>query len=112
MIDLKLSTYYKAIKGSLVTEKTTILTEEKNTYTFEVDAKSNKKMIKNAIKEIFNVEVESVNTLIRRNKRKRMKGKMSKKNKPTCSINKKTSAKKVAYVTLKSGFEISLANNN
>ena len=56
--------------------------------------------------------MESVNTLIRRNDRKRLKGRMTKKNKPTCSINKKTSAKKVAYVTLKSGFKISLANNN
>ncbi len=45
----------------------------RNWYTFEVAPSANKTEIKIAIQQIFNVRVESVNTLNRQGKRKRTK---------------------------------------
>ena len=44
---------------------------ERNTYTFLVDERANKTEIKEAIQKIWNVQVLSVNTLMRRGKVKR-----------------------------------------
>jgi large subunit ribosomal protein L23 len=44
---------------------------ERNTYTFLVDQRANKTEIKEAIQKIWNVQVVSVNTLMRRGKVKR-----------------------------------------
>jgi large subunit ribosomal protein L23 len=44
---------------------------EHNTYTFLVDPRANKTEIKEAIQKIWNVQVLSVNTLMRRGKVKR-----------------------------------------
>jgi large subunit ribosomal protein L23 len=44
---------------------------ERNTYTFLVDERANKTEIKEAIQKIWNVQVVSVNTLMRRGKVKR-----------------------------------------
>ena len=44
---------------------------ERNTYTFLVDPRANKTEIKEAIQKIWNVQVVSVNTLMRRGKVKR-----------------------------------------
>jgi large subunit ribosomal protein L23 len=44
---------------------------ERNSYTFLVDERANKTEIKEAIQKIWNVQVLSVNTLIRRGKVKR-----------------------------------------
>lgn len=55
----------------LVTERTTELMEQ-NKYTFIVDRKSNKIDIKRAIEEIFGVQVESVNTLNFKGKKRRL----------------------------------------
>jgi len=44
---------------------------ERNTYTFLVDPRANKTEIKEAIQKIWNVQVLSVNTLMRRGKVKR-----------------------------------------
>ena len=44
---------------------------ERNTYTFLVDQRANKTEIKEAIQKIWNVQVLSVNTLMRRGKVKR-----------------------------------------
>ena len=44
---------------------------ERNTYTFLVDDRANKTEIKEAIQKIWNVQVLSVNTLMRRGKVKR-----------------------------------------
>ena len=51
------------IKGMIITEKSTDLAQNANTYTFSVDVKANKTQIKQAIEAIFNVKVESVNTI-------------------------------------------------
>lgn len=53
----------------VVTEKATLLAE-KNKYVFKVSKKSNKKQIKSAIKEIYNVDAENVNIINVRSKRK------------------------------------------
>jgi large subunit ribosomal protein L23 len=61
-------------------------------YTFEVDPRSNKTEIKQAIESIFKVEVESVNTLNRQGKTRRTKFGLGQRK-----------ATKRAIVTLKSG---------
>ncbi len=54
---------YSVIKKPLVTEKTTIKKDENNVIAFVVDNEANKIEIKNAVKSLFNVEVESVKTV-------------------------------------------------
>ena len=55
----------------IVTEKSTDLMAE-NKDTFEVDMRANKTQIKDAVEEIFKVEVEKVNTSRVRGKLRRM----------------------------------------
>ena len=65
---------YQIIKYPLITERSTILREEKNKYTFRVDRRANKVEIRKAIKAIFpDVEVLSVNTINVRGKPKRFR---------------------------------------
>jgi large subunit ribosomal protein L23 len=59
------------IKAPIVTEKTSDLAK-KNTVVFSVDPKANKTEIKQAIEKIFNVKVESVNTINTYAKKKRV----------------------------------------
>ena len=61
---------YDIIRRPIITEKAT-LASENNTIAFEVSIKSTKKQIKGAIENLFNVKVESVNTLIVKGKVKR-----------------------------------------
>ena len=61
---------YDIIRRPIITEKAT-LASENNTIAFEVSIKSTKKQIKGAIEDLFNVKVESVNTLIVKGKVKR-----------------------------------------
>ncbi len=62
---------YQIIRYPLITERSTILREEKNKYTFRVDKRANKIEIKKAIATIFpGVEVLSVNTINVRGKPK------------------------------------------
>ena len=58
-----MNNYRDIIKAPIITEKASILKETENTYTFSVDVKANKTQIKQAIEAIFNVKVESVNTI-------------------------------------------------
>ena len=58
-----MNNYRDIIKAPIITEKASILKESNNTYTFRVDVKANKTQIKQAIEAIFNVKVESVNTI-------------------------------------------------
>ena len=55
----------------VVSEKSYDLVSDFNTYTFIVDPRTNKTEIKQAIEEIFDVSVLSVNTMNRKGKRKR-----------------------------------------
>lgn len=81
----------------LVTEKTIKSEETNNTVVFEVAKGTNKIQIKQAIEEIFNVKVESVNVVNQKPKTKRM-GKY---------VGKTKNLKK-AYVTLKEGSKITI----
>ncbi|MBM7840901.1 large subunit ribosomal protein L23 [Alkalihalobacillus xiaoxiensis] len=58
------------IKRPVITEKTADLMENKK-YTFDVDVRANKTQIKDAIEEIFEVKVDSVNTVNYKGKSKR-----------------------------------------
>ncbi len=55
----------------LITEKSTILTDDQNVYVFEVGLRSNKIQIKQAIEQVFGVGVEDVRTVTVRGKTKR-----------------------------------------
>ncbi|PSL42530.1 LSU ribosomal protein L23P [Salsuginibacillus halophilus] len=50
------------VKRPVITERSAEQMEEKK-YTFEVDVKANKTQIRKAIEEIFEVEVDKVNTM-------------------------------------------------
>ena len=55
---------YKVIKYPLATEKSVRVMEMENKLILIVDRKSNKKQIKEAVEQAFNVKVIKVNTLI------------------------------------------------
>lgn len=67
-----MSNYRDVIKAPIITEKTTDLRENNNTVTFSVDVRANKTQIKQAVEKIFNVKVESVNTVNVKPKKKRV----------------------------------------
>ena len=75
----------------IISEKSYALLDE-GKYTFEVDTRSNKTEIKQAIEQIFSVKVDSINTLNRQGKTRRTRFGMGKR--------KDT---KRAIVSLKSG---------
>lgn len=79
------------IIAPVVSEKSYGLMEQ-NTYTFYVAKDSNKNQIRNAVEEIFGVQVASVNTLNREGKRKRTRTGFGRRK-----------ATKRAYVTLREG---------
>lgn len=59
------------ILAPVVSEKSYDLIENFNTYTFEVEPRSHKNEIRDAVQEIFGVRVLSVNTMNRKGKVKR-----------------------------------------
>lgn len=67
-----MNNYRDIIKAPIITEKSANLAQNYNTITFSVDVKANKTQIKQAIEKIFNVKVESVNTINVRPKKKRV----------------------------------------
>ncbi len=85
------------IKAPIITEKSASLAQEKNTITFSVDTKANKTEIKNAVEKIFDVKVDSVNTINVKTKKKRVGRYVGKTNKV-----------KKAIVKLKEGSKIEL----
>ena len=52
-----------SIKKAIITEKATSLSEDNNSYTFEVEKAANKLAIKNTIEKMYDVKVESVRTM-------------------------------------------------
>ena len=66
-----MSNYRDVIKAPIMTEKSSNLAQN-NVVTFSVDVKANKTQIKQAIEKVFNVKVESVNTVNVRPKKKRV----------------------------------------
>ena len=57
------------IQKPVVTEKSTALKEDFNRYVFRVDVKTNKRQIKKAVEELFEVKVKDVRTAVIRGKR-------------------------------------------
>ena len=58
-----MNNYRDVIKAPIITEKSANLSENGNVITFSVDPKANKTQIKQAVEKIFDVKVESVNTI-------------------------------------------------
>ena len=67
-----MSNYRDIIKEPIITEKTATLAQDKNTIVFSVDPKANKTQIKQAVEKVFDVKVESVNTINATTKKKRV----------------------------------------
>ena len=89
----------------LFTEKMTQLEEIQRKYAFQVNQKSNKIDIKNAVENRFDVEVQKVATMNRLGKTKDM---TMKRGGRTIRTSGKRSDWKKAIVTLKEGFNIDL----
>lgn len=93
-----MNNYRDIIKAPIVTEKTNDLKEKDGVITFSVDVKANKTQIKQAIEKIFDVKVESINTINVKPKKKRV-GRYA----------GKTNKVKKAIVKLKEGSSIELS---
>jgi len=65
--------HYDVIVSPVITEKATVQSEQ-NKVVFKVRKSATKPQIKAAVEKLFDVKVESVNTLIRKGKVKRFKG--------------------------------------
>ncbi len=63
---------YNTIKKPLISEKNSMLAEN-GVYVFEVDKKSTKVEVRNAVEKLFRVKVESVRTAICRGRSRRTK---------------------------------------
>lgn len=90
----------EVIVRPLITEKSMKLQETDNTVVFEVKKGTNKIQIKQAVEEIFNVKVESVNVVNCPTKQKRM-GRYG-------QYHFETNLVKKAYVKLKEGSKIDI----
>lgn len=73
-----MKTVHDIILAPVVSEKSYDLIENNNTYTFEVDPRSNKEQIKDAVEKVFDVKVLRVNTMNRKGKVKRTGYKLGK----------------------------------
>jgi large subunit ribosomal protein L23 len=65
------SEYRNVIKAPIITEKSAALAQN-NVITFSVDVNANKTQIKQAVEKLFDVKVESVNTVNVKPKKKRV----------------------------------------
>lgn len=92
-----MSNYRDIIKAPIITEKSSDQVKNSNIITLSVDTKANKIQIKQAVEAVFNVKVESVNTVTVRPRKKRV-GKYT----------GKTSQVKKAIVKLAEGSSIEL----
>ncbi len=83
----------------LITEKMSLLGEQKSQYGFQVDLNATKPEIKAEIEKMYNVEVDKIRTMIVQGKRKSRFTKSG-------VVNGKTSNYKKAIVSLKEGATI------
>ena len=88
----------------IITEKMTHMGEKLNRYGFLVDRKANKIQIKQAIKELYGVEVTSVNTMV-------FSGKNKSRFTKSGVISGRTNTYKKAIVTLAKGETIDFYSN-
>ena len=89
--------HYDVIRKPVITEKATMASEN-GAVVFEVSIDANKPQIKEAVEELFGVNVKSVNTTITKGKTKRFRG----------QLGKRKDVKK-AYVTLEEGNTIDVS---
>ena len=94
----------KVIIKPIVTEKMTEVSEKLNRYGSVVDKKANKLQIKDAVEELYNVTVTSVNTMVYAGKEK------SRYTKSGVIVGRTNSFKK-AVVTLAEGEQIDFYSN-
>ena len=66
-----MSIYHRIIRAPSVTEKNTNLRMNYNKYVLEVARDATKLSVRRAVEQLFNVKVESVNTINVRGKKKR-----------------------------------------
>ena len=85
------------LKKPVLTEKSLLLQQNENKYTFDVDLTANKTEVKVAVEKMFDVKVESVNIMNVKTKTKRMGRYVG-----------KTKRRKKAIVKLKEGYSIDL----
>ena len=85
------------LKRPVLTEKTLLLQQTENKYTFDVELSATKPEIKDAVEKMFNVKVERVNVMNVAAKTKRLGKYVGKTNK-----------RRKAIVTLKEGYSIDL----
>ena len=90
-------TSFDVIRSIIHSEKGSLLVPERK-YLFEVRRDANKIEIKQAVEQIYNVKVQSVNTTIMAGKKKRVRQELG-----------KTNDWKKAVVTLKDGHKIEVA---
>jgi large subunit ribosomal protein L23 len=88
----------------IITEKMTAIGEKLNRFGFVVAIDANKIQIKKAVEKLYNVTVESVNTM-------RYAGKNKSRFTKTGVVKGKTNALKKAIVTLKEGDTIDFYSN-
>lgn len=67
--------HYDVIVGPVITEKATTLSDQ-NKVVFKVAKTATKPQIKTAVEKLFDVKVESVNTLVTKGKTKRFRGQL------------------------------------
>ncbi len=94
---MSLARSYDLIRSPVITEKST-QGSIYNQVTFRVDRRATKPQIKQAVEELFKVEVTAVNTLNQQGKIKRFRGRTGRRN-----------AVKKAIVTLAEGHAIDVA---
>ena len=92
------------IKKPVITEKMTAISEKLNRYAFIVDVRANKLQIKQAVQELYGVQVASVNTL-------RYDGKLKSRYTKAGVISGRRDAFKKAIVTLAKGETIDFFSN-
>ncbi|MBN1384931.1 MAG: 50S ribosomal protein L23 [Elusimicrobia bacterium] len=63
---------FDIIKKPIITEKATSLKDKENKFVFIVAKKANKSQIKNAIEDMFKVDVENIRTVIMSGKLRRV----------------------------------------
>ena len=91
------SLYYGIIEKPLVTEKSTVLQDIRNQFTFKVRRSTNKSEVKKAVESLFDVHVEKVRIIRMPGKIKRILGRPG-----------RTAPWKKAVITLRQGETIDI----
>ena len=91
---MSMEKHYDILRSPVITEKSTMASEH-NQVMFNVAKSATKPQIKAAVEKLFEVKVKAVNTLVRKGKEKRFRGR----------VGRQSDVKK-AIVTLEEGHSI------